>query len=137
MPTRSGLSVDLVESDDIDALRADSMTEAELQETIEDFLRSRGWLVYHAVTAQGSEPGLLDIVAVRPPRVLFLELKSSKGRLDTRVRYTRKGRRRLPTQREWFTALSECPGVETYLVSPKDWFSGRVDEIEDCRQPSG
>ena len=119
--------------EDVDSLRNDSMSEAELQAVVEGLFRSQGWLVYHSVDSRGTEPGLLDIVAVRPPRVLFLELKSSKGILDTHVRYTKGTRnrpaRRLPTQREWYEALKECPGVETYLCSPSDWFDGTIDRI--------
>ena len=106
-----------------------SMTESELQEAVESLFRAHGWLVYHTRNSQGSEPGALDILAVKSPRVVFIELKRESGKLNKKVGYTRSGRR-MPTQKEWFEALEECSGVETYLCKPSDWFAGRIDRIE-------
>lgn len=127
---RPGLS-DVVEPDFVNDHLASMMPERELQQAIEDHFRERGWFVYHARTAPGSEPGLLDLVMMRPPRVIFMELKSMKGKLDERLRYSRRGNRVLPTQKEWFDGLEECPGVETYLIRPIDWFNGTVDRISE------
>ena len=105
------------------------MSEKDLQAAVEELFRMKGWFVYHAPDSRGSEPGLLDVVAVRPPRVLFAELKSQNGKLDTREHWT--WRRRLPTQAEWYERLSQCPGVETHLFRPSDWYSGRIEEVAE------
>ena len=107
-----------------------SMKEVELQRNVEELFRLRGWLVHHTRVARGSEPGLLDLVMIRPPRVIFAELKTQKGQLDNRMRWT-KGGRRLPTQKEWFEALQTCPGVEVYLWRPSDWFGALIDPIAE------
>lgn len=79
--------------------------------------RIRGWLCAHfrpamnrrgvwATPMQG-DTGFPDLVLVRPPRVLFAELKAEKGRTSDK-------------QRRWLSALWKCLGVETYLWRPSD-----------------
>lgn len=55
----------------------------------------------------GDGKGFPDLVLVRPPRVIFAELKSEKGSLALE-------------QEDWFTQLCACDGVETYLWRPRD-----------------
>ena len=114
---------------------ANEMPEAELQSLVEPFFRLDDFLVFHVRSPRGSEPGVPDLLMVKPPRVIFMELKRQKGRLDNRVRFTRGSRRvpprRLPTQEEWFNALLECPGIEAYLVRPRDWLDGTVESIRE------
>ena len=133
--TVGGKDSDRLSPEQVEQLRNSIMTERNLQIVVEECLRSRDWFVYHSPDSRGSEPGLLDIVAVRPPRVLFVELKSQEGKLDRRERWTmrskRKTRRRLPTQAQWFERLKKCPGVETYLWRPSDWFAGKVEEVAE------
>jgi len=45
---------------------------------------------------------------VRPPRVLFIELKSETGK-ETEF------------QKHWRELAEKCPGVETYLWRPSGW----------------
>ena len=52
--------------------------------------------------------GFPDLVLIRPPRVLFLELKRQTGRLS-------------PIQREVIDQLDACPGVEVQVARPSDW----------------
>ena len=96
------------------------ISEAELQRTVVQLARARGWLVCHMTDPQRSEPGVPDLLMVRPPRVVFMELKRQKGRLDRRTRHDRKGRV-LPNQEDWKLALETCGGVEYYLFRPSDW----------------
>jgi hypothetical protein len=53
-------------------------------------------------------PGFPDLVLIRPPSVMFLELKRETGRLS-------------PTQRDIVGALENCPGVEVHVARPSDW----------------
>lgn len=89
-----------------------SATEAELQKYVEDLLRAYGWTWHHAGDSRRSTAGLPDIVAVRarpgyPGRVLFAELKATKGRLRDQ-------------QYIWLAELENCPQVESYVWRPAD-----------------
>jgi hypothetical protein len=67
-----------------------------------------GWLAYHTHDSRRSRAGFPDVVLVKPPRVLFVELKAEAGRIR-------------PEQTEWLGALAKCPGVETYVWRPSDF----------------
>lgn len=68
-----------------------------------------GYLVYHCYDSRKSSgPGFPDLVLVKPPRVIFVELKTMTGRFR-------------PLQVTWLAALSRCPGVESYCWRPADW----------------
>lgn len=95
---------------------ARSQTEAEFQAAVIDLARLRGWLVMHtrpARTAKGwatpiqGDKGYPDLTLARHKRVVFLELKSQKGRVSA-------------DQKHW---LEELPDAN--LFRPSDW-----DEIE-------
>jgi hypothetical protein len=62
----------------------------------------QGWRT--PVTADGA--GWPDLVLVRPPRLVFAELKSAHGKATSR-------------QLEWLDVLRLLPGVETYLWRPR------------------
>lgn len=109
------------------------MTEVEAHYTVGDVLAERhfllwvlelaqtfGWRCHHSPDSPDArklprgrrgeylvDPGCPDIIAVRPPRVLFIEVKSSRGRL-------RRG------QQEWRAELLQCPGVQLHLWRPGD-----------------
>jgi hypothetical protein len=86
---------------------ARSTTEAELLAFVRDLALLRGWLVHHAGDSRRSDAGLPDLILVRPPRVVFAELKTERGRLR-------------PEQKLWIDALGACPGIEAYLWRPSD-----------------
>jgi len=78
----------------------------------------RGWLVYHArpartkdgrwVTPMQGDAGFPDLVLVRKPRVLFIEVKSERGKVS-------------PEQWCWVHELDACwPGAEMYVIFPHD-----------------
>ena len=75
-----------------------------------------GWLCYHTHDSRRSEPGFPDIVMVRPPSVLFAELKTDTGRVT-------------PAQRMWLEALGRCPGIEAYVWRPSD-FDAIVERLK-------
>jgi len=87
-----------------------------------ELARVFGWqLQYHTFDSRRSQPGFPDVVVVRAPRVVFLELKTDYGRLT------------LP-QEAWRSELGRCPGVEHYVIRPKDW--QRLERILGRRRTS-
>jgi hypothetical protein len=92
-------------------------TESDFLGWVLDWAERRGWRRAHfrpARTAAGwrtpvmaDGAGFPDLCLVRPPRVIFAELKSDKGAL---------GRH----QTGWRTDLEACPGVEFWVWRPAD-----------------
>jgi hypothetical protein len=83
------------------------------------------WRIYHTRMSKGSHAGFPDLVLVRPPRLVFVELKTETGKL-TRA------------QEDWMDDLAMCgawhnrppPGhlgtvIETYI-----WRPSARDEIQ-------
>jgi hypothetical protein len=85
---------------------AASYTEKQWQAEVMALAKDLGWLVYHTLRSQGSAPGFPDLVMVRGERVLFIELKTVKGKLSS-------------AQSFWLGALSHTT-VEVYLWRPSD-----------------
>lgn len=90
-------------------------SETEFQREVIKIAKSLGWYVYHALPGQGrnrhltlfiGKRGFPDLVLCRPPRLIFAELKSERGKPST-------------DQMEWLDALRAC-GVEVYLWRPSD-----------------
>ncbi len=90
------------------ALLDHAMSEKEFQAAVVGLARLRGWLVYHTLRSEGSAAGYPDLTLVRPPRVVFIELKPQKGRPSAE-------------QRHWLMLLEQCPGVEVHLFRPSEW----------------
>ena len=67
-----------------------AITETEFQAQVVRAARMFRWMVSHMTLPQRSEPGVPDLLLVRPPRVIFAELKSEKGRLTIKQRYSPK-----------------------------------------------
>ena len=115
------------------------MDERDLQNTVIDMAKLRGWLVNHQRpartdkgwrTAVEGHAGFPDLVLVRParhelvtsnssnfrpPRLLFVELKAKRGRLTD-------------GQRQWMEALVQIPFVEVLTWTPDDLTSGRIEK---------
>jgi hypothetical protein len=85
----------------------DLVSERDLQALIVTLAKLHGWRTYHTHDSRRSAPGFPDLVLVRPPRLVFAELKTQRGRIS-------------PAQREWFEDLRRCQGVEVYLWKPSD-----------------
>ena len=81
-----------------------TITEKEFQATVIDMARTFGWMVGFTHDSRRSEPGEPDLRLVRPPRVIFAELKTVKGKLS-KGRWSNSGRW-LPGQDEWGEALA-------------------------------
>ena len=84
------------------------VTEAAWQQTVIEAADLLGWFVYHNPDSRRSTAGFPDLVLIRAPRVMFLELKRENGRLST-------------VQREVLAELEGCPGVDVHVARPSDW----------------
>lgn len=56
--------------------------ESDILRQCRDCLRLRGWLVYRMQQGLGAHRGFPDLVAVRAGQVLFIEVKTPRGRLS-------------------------------------------------------
>ena len=65
--------------------------------------------------------GSPDLTLVRPPRIVFAELKSHTGKPTDR-------------QLEWLDVLRLLPGAEVHLWSPADW--DELVEVLTGREPA-
>ena len=103
------------------------MTERELQREVIALAKFAGWRIAHFstsrsmrdgvsfMTAQLGHRGFPDLVLLRPPRLIFAELKSQY---------------RKPTQEQalWLNGLDVVPNVEQYLWRPRDWQHGFIED---------
>lgn len=88
-----------------------AVTERELTTYVRDLAKLYRWRRYHTWLSKHSPAGFPDEVLVRPPRLVFAELKSDRGKLSAE-------------QEAWLDDLRAVPGVEVYLWRPAD-----MDEI--------
>ena len=84
------------------------MRESDFQREVLELARTAGWRVYHTANSRRSQPGFPDLVLVKPPMVLLVELKTEKGRLKA-------------AQQEWIEALMRCTEVEAHVWRPQHW----------------
>lgn len=104
-----------------DLSRPPAISEAQLQEAVIDAAHRFGWLVHHvkpARTPDGKwltriqgDAGFPDLCLAREGRVLFVELKSAKGRQSD-------------AQRSWAWHLPEV-----LVWRPVDWTDGSILEV--------
>lgn len=87
------------------------MSEADWQNQVITWARRAGWLVHHEHDSRflewGTDRGIPDLILVRAPRVLFVELKKERGYLTQH-------------QAVWGAQLRACPGVEWFCWRPSD-----------------
>lgn len=83
-------------------------SEKHFMERVRRRARFYGWEVWHQLDSIGTRAGLPDLIMVRPPRVVFAELKSEHGRLSAQ-------------QKVALELLERCTGVEMYVWRPRDW----------------
>lgn len=84
------------------------LSEKALMANIIELALLTGWIIFHDYDSRLNNPGFPDLVLVRGGRIVFAELKTTKGRVR-------------PMQLVWLQALRLCPFVETYLWRPGDW----------------
>ena len=84
----------------------DMLTEADWQALIVQFATLHGWLTMHQLHSKGTTAGWPDLVMLRPPELIVVELKSERGKVSA-------------AQQSWLAGLAAC-GVETYVWRPHD-----------------
>ena len=70
----------MAESERGDAVSKPKVTETDIRRQVRDYLRYRGWFCFHVLQGLGAYRGISDIIAVKGGRVLFVELKTPRGR---------------------------------------------------------
>jgi hypothetical protein len=71
--------------------------------------RALGWRVYHAWLSIHSEPGFPDLTLIKPPRLIFAELKTEGGKVSDK-------------QQEWIDLLESIGGtVEVFVWRPSQF----------------
>ncbi len=88
------------------------MSERQLQSAVIELATWLGWKTYHTYDSRRSSPGFPDLTLVKGNTLLFVELKSAKGRLTTE-------------QIEWLRALGFVATVATWR--PSDWLDGTIE----------
>lgn len=76
--------------------------------TVTEAAAAAGWLCFHDFDSRRNVAGFPDLVCVRDGRLVFLELKTEKGRVR-------------PEQQVWLAALSQVPGVVAMVARPSQW----------------
>ena len=100
---------------------ATSISEKALLATVLELGEAYGWMVYHVMdtfpAARVTARGFPDLTMIRPEggTLLFIELKSEKGRLS-------------PEQKRYRDALSNCEGCHYYLWRPSDLLDGTIEK---------
>ena len=89
------------------AVKAPPITEKEFQRQVLDLARILGWRGYHPMLSKWSERGWPDLTLIRPPRLVFAELKRENGKTTEH-------------QDDWLRLLATVPGIEVYLWRPSD-----------------
>ena len=95
------------ESLDVSKLILSRTTEKEFMQHVIQAARAFGWLVYHTYDSRRSGEGFPDLVLLKPPHLLFVELKSEKGTLSKE-------------QTRWLNWLDEA-GNEVRVWRPSHW----------------
>lgn len=83
-------------------------TERELTSWVMGLAGSCGWLVHHNPDSRRVQPGIPDLILLRPPELLFIELKRLGKRSTLR-----------PKQVEWIDSLQRC-GQEAEVWTPAE-----------------
>jgi hypothetical protein len=86
--------------------------ESELQETVRKTATATGWLHYHPHRSDNSAAGFPDSVILKPPFLIFAELKRSREEPK-------------PEQRAWLDGLNLVTTVTSLVIRPQDMDSFR------------
>lgn len=87
---------------------ASTLSEKAWLQQVRSLARAQGWMTYHPLSSQGSEPGWIDLVCLKPPVLVCAELKTDVGRVT-------------PAQQRWLTGLQQVERVHSALWRPSDW----------------
>lgn len=106
--TRLGLALDPTLTVRTPAAAPGGILEAALLVTVRRLAIDHGWAFYHTHDSRRSDSGFPDCVLAKPGRLLFVELKSERGKLTQE-------------QAVWLSLLQHSvPGVEVYTWRPAD-----------------
>lgn len=84
------------------------ISERQFQALVIELARLEGWEVFSLPDSRRvTSSGFPDLVIIHPPRILFRELKTEKGKLSER-------------QVKWLKELNECQ-VDAGVWRPSDW----------------
>lgn len=83
-------------------------TEKELTDWVLGVAAASGWLTHHNPDSRRVQPGIPDLILLRPPKLLFIELK----RLG-------KGGTLREKQKRWIDSLQRC-GQEALVWTPAE-----------------
>ncbi len=99
------------------------MSEDQLLTGVLDLMRLFRWRYYHVRNSRRGitqgHSGFPDIVAIRPPRLMVVELKTQTGRLTFE-------------QQSWLTdfeVVRQEKGIEAYVWRPCHWRDGSIEAI--------
>ena len=106
-----------------------AVSEVELQRRVVQLAKNLHWKVVHFrpaqsksgrwMTAMQGDPGFPDLVLANGKRVLFVELKSQKGRMEDE-------------QHRWLDCLrvtGVAGPVQTFIWRPSDWRTGAIEAV--------
>lgn len=104
--------------DDLARAAAQSMSEKDLLDNVRRLAQLTGWWCYHTHDSRRSEAGFPDLVLAKivpagSARLLFVELKSEKGRLTDE-------------QMDWLYILS-LTKHPTVVWRPRHWVAGVIE----------
>lgn len=104
-----------ISADEYAQLRADQMTEKQLQDVVTRLAGTLGWRCYHTHDSRRSQPGFPDLVLIHPRLkiTLWRELKTQKGKTS-------------PAQDGWIRDLTTA-GQNAGIWRPIDYFTGRIE----------
>lgn len=91
-------------------MTTDFANEKEFQAAVVKEAKRLGWLIYHTYDSRRSKEGFPDLCMVKPPRVVFVELKTDA-----------KSSQPTAKQKEWLTALKKSDELHTDLWRPADY----------------
>jgi len=92
------------------------ITEKQFEGQVKDLAKIYGWMYYHTWRSIHSPAGFPDCLMVRPPRLIFAELKSEKGVVS-------------PKQQEWLDILKQIPSAEVFLWRADDDIIEEIAEV--------
>lgn len=84
------------------------MKERDWQRTILEAARYLNWHVYHTFDSRRSAAGFPDLLLIKPPRLLVIEVKTERGRVTA-------------AQESWLALFAALPGVTALVARPSDW----------------
>ena len=89
------------------------MTEAQLQAAVIELAETFKWRTYHTHDSRHSAKGFPDLCMVRGNVLMFVELKSEKGKTTS--------------EQDWWLLDLAQAGAVVYVWKPEDWLNGDIE----------